>query len=48
VPWLCAEPVSHATGAWSLPQIHQASAGLRWLSPGGQFQGWMALSVSAG
>jgi galactose mutarotase-like enzyme len=48
VPWLCVEPVSQATGAWSLPQVHQASAGLRWLPPGGEFQGWMALSVSAG
>ena len=48
MPWLCAEPVSHATGAWSLPQVHQASAGLRWLPPGAEFQGWMALSVLAG
>lgn len=48
MPWLCAEPVSHATGAWSLPQVHLASAGLRWLPPGGQFQGWMAIAVRVG
>lgn len=48
VPWLCAEPVSHATGAWSLPQVHHASAGLRWLPPGAEFQGWMAISVRSG
>ena len=47
MPCLCAEPVSHATGAWSLPQVQQASADLRWLPPGGQFRGWMALSVGA-
>ena len=48
MPWLCMEPVSHATGAWSLPQVHLASAGLRWLPPGAQFQGWMELSVRSG
>jgi aldose 1-epimerase len=45
MPWVCAEPVSHATGAWSLPQVHHASAGLRWLPQGAQFQAWMELCV---
>ncbi len=48
MPWLCMEPVSHATGAWSLPQVHHASAGLRWLPPGAQFRGWVELSVRVG
>lgn len=45
MPWLCAEPVSHATGAWSLPQVHQPDAGLRWLAPGGTFEVLVRLSV---
>ena len=45
VPWLCAEPMSHATGAWSLPQVHHADAGLRWLAPGAEWETGMEVRV---
>ncbi len=32
-PWICIEPVSHATGAFSLEKLHTCADGLRWLAP---------------
>jgi aldose 1-epimerase len=32
-PWICIEPVSHATGAFSLGALHGRAQGLRWLAP---------------
>jgi aldose 1-epimerase len=44
-PWICIEPVSHATGAWSLPALHAADQGVQRLEPGAQFSVWMELHV---
>ena len=46
-PWICIEPVSHATGAWSLPALHAAAQGVRWLAPGEQLSVWMEIHVEA-
>lgn len=44
-PWLCLEPVSHATGALSLPALNTAACGARLLAPGASWSVWMKLAV---
>ena len=44
-PWLCLEPVSHATGAFSRPELHDAAHGARELAPGQSMQAWVELQV---
>jgi len=44
-PWLCIEPVSHATGALSLPELHHAPYGARMLAPGATEHAWMRFQV---
>ena len=44
-PWLCLEPVSHATGAFSLPHLHQPRHGPIELAPGRVLRGWMELRI---
>ena len=46
-PWLCVEPVSHATGALSLPGLNTPASGARLLAPGERWSVWMKLSVTA-
>jgi aldose 1-epimerase len=46
-PWLCLEPVSHATGALSLPGLNTPASGARLLAPGERWSVWMKLSVTA-
>lgn len=45
VPWLCAEPMSQATGVWSLPQVRGEEAGERWLPPGASCETGMVLRI---
>ena len=45
--WLCLEPVSHATGAWSMPALHRPEYGVQWLAPGAQFSAAMDIEVAA-
>lgn len=45
--WLCVEPVSHATGAFSLPGLNQAASGARWLQAGESLTVWMELRVDS-
>jgi aldose 1-epimerase len=47
-PWLCIEPVSHATGALGLPALALARDGARVLAPGAMAQAWMRLEVLPG
>jgi aldose 1-epimerase len=47
MPWLCVEPVSHATGAFSLPGLNQATSGARWLQAGESLTVWMELRLTA-
>jgi aldose 1-epimerase len=44
-PWLCLEPVSHATGALSLPALNTPASGARLLAPGERWSVWMNLRV---
>ena len=44
-PWLCVEPVSHATGAFSLEMMRSPVHGARLLEPGESLSGWMDLEV---
>ena len=44
-PWLCLEPVSHATGAFSLPALNTAACGVRLLAPGAAWSVWMTLAI---
>ena len=44
--WLCIEPVSHATGAWSVPALHRPEHGVQWLAPGAQFSAAMDIEVA--
>ena len=44
-PWLCLEPVSHATGALSLPGLNTPASGARLLAPGERWSVWMNLRV---
>lgn len=44
-PWLCIEPVSHATGALSLDALASALHGARVLRPGQFFSGSMEISL---
>ena len=44
-PWLCLEPVSHATGALSLPALSTPASGARLLAPGERMSVWMNLRV---
>ncbi len=44
-PWLCLEPVSHATGALSLPELNTPGSGARLLAPGERWSVWMNLRV---
>jgi len=46
-PWLCLEPVSHATGALSLPGLNTPASGAHLLAPGERWSVWMKLSVTA-
>ena len=46
-PWLCLEPVSHATGAFSRPELHHAAHGARELAPGQSLRAWVELQVHA-
>ncbi len=46
-PWLCLEPVSHATGAWSLDHMHSSEAGAHMLAPGEALEAWMQIAVRA-
>ena len=46
-PWLCLEPVSHATGALSLPGLNTQASGARLLEPGERWSVWMNLCVMA-
>lgn len=43
--WLCLEPVSHATGAFSLPHVKMSQAGDHLLAPGDSMEAWMRISV---
>lgn len=45
VSWLCVEPMSQATGVWSLAQVRSQQAGERWLPPFGTWETGMALRV---
>lgn len=44
-PWLCLEPVSHATGALSQPHLRGAEHGAIDLLPGQSLQAWVELQV---
>lgn len=46
-PWLCLEPVSHATGAFSLPRLHHRCHGAMELAPGRAMRGWMELHIES-
>lgn len=43
--WLCLEPVSHATGAFSLPHVKMSQAGDHALAPGAFMEAWMRIGV---
>lgn len=43
--WICLEPVSHATGAFSLPALHAPAHGLRLLAPGSRLQAAMTVTL---
>ncbi len=45
MPWLCIEPVSHATGAFSLATLNTPAHGTQWLAPGETLAGWMDLQI---
>jgi aldose 1-epimerase len=45
VPWLCVEPMSQATGVWSLRQVRRQEAGERWLPPGATWETGIRLRV---
>ncbi|HYW55572.1 MAG TPA: hypothetical protein VE934_01315 [Polaromonas sp.] len=45
--WICLEPVSHATGAFSLPPLHKERNGVRLLEPDAMFEAWMEISVTS-
>lgn len=45
-PWLCIEPVSHASGAFSIDSLHAAAHGVRALAPGLDAHAWMRLQVN--
>jgi aldose 1-epimerase len=45
--WLCLEPVSHATGAWSMPALHRTECGVQWLAPGARLSAAMDIDVAA-
>ena len=47
-PWICIEPVTHATGAWSLSAVHTAAQGVPWLEPGARLSVWMHIHVEDG
>ncbi len=44
--WLCVEPVSHATGAFSLGGLNQTASGARLLQAGESLTVWMDLRVT--
>lgn len=44
-PWLCLEPVSHATGAFSLPALRNPAHGARDLAPGRTLRAWIDLRI---
>lgn len=43
--WICLEPVTHATGSWSLPALHRPAAGVQSLAPGASLTVGMAIDV---
>lgn len=43
--WICVEPVSHATGAYSLAALHRPEWGVHWLAPGAQCSAQMTLDI---
>jgi len=45
-PWVCVEPQSHATGAFSLPACHLPVHGVRWLAPGATMRAWIEVTVA--
>ena len=44
-PWLCIEPVSHATGAFSLDGINNHRNGIQILHPGECVHGWIEMHI---
>lgn len=46
-PWLCLEPVSHATGAFSLEALHTAGNGVRTLAPKQTLRVWVEICTQA-
>jgi len=44
-PWICIEPVSHATGAFSLDRLRGRAHGLRWLAPRRSMRACMEIRV---
>lgn len=44
--WICVEPVSHATGAFSLSSLNNRSEGVQYLPPGATLQFEMEIIVS--
>ena len=44
-PWLCMEPVSHATGAFSLKAMHSPENGVRYLASGASMVASMDIEV---
>lgn len=45
--WICLEPVSHATGAFSLPAMHDRAYGANFLQPDDKFEAWMDITVTS-
>ena len=43
--WLCLEPVSHATGAFSLPHVKMVRPEDHLLAPGDSMEAWMRIGV---
>lgn len=44
-PWLCLEPVSHATGAFSLSALHKGDNGARTLAPKQTMRVWVEICI---
>ncbi len=44
--WLCLEPVSHATGAMSLPHVKIGHTGHHILAPGESMEVWMRININ--
>jgi aldose 1-epimerase len=46
-PWLCLEPVSHATGAFSVEALHNPANGARTLAPKQTMRVWVEIRTQA-